>query len=98
MARITKIELQRENTRLAAENAALRAELSKLRAAVAITTQRAETQRAETQRSVPAKPTKLEALRGFAIKFRCVARLRNNVIELYSKKRGWVAVPEGAQP
>ena len=43
--------------------------------------------------------TKLEALKAFATKFRCSARLRDGVIELYSKKRGcWVAVPEGAQP
>ena len=42
---------------------------------------------------------KLEALKAFATKFRCSARLRDGVIELYSKKRGcWVAVPEGAQP
>ena len=42
---------------------------------------------------------KLEALRTFAMKFRCSARLRDGVIELYSRKRGcWVAAPEGAQP
>ena len=42
---------------------------------------------------------KLEALKAFATKFRCSARLRDGVIELYSKKRGcWVAVPEGVQP
>jgi len=42
---------------------------------------------------------KLEALKAFAAKFHCTARLRDGVIELYSKKRGcWVAVPEGAQP
>lgn len=42
---------------------------------------------------------KLEALKTFATKFRCSARLRDGVIELYSKKRScWVAVPEGAQP
>ena len=46
MARITKIELQQANTRLAAENEALRAELSKLRADIANGT---------------LKPTKLEA-------------------------------------
>lgn len=43
--------------------------------------------------------TKLEALKAFATKFRCSARLRDGVIELYSKKRAcWVAVPEGVQP
>ena len=43
--------------------------------------------------------TKLEALKAFATKFRCSARLRDGVIELYSRKRQcWVAVPEGAQP
>lgn len=43
--------------------------------------------------------TKLEALKAFATKFRCSARLNNGVIELYSKKRScWVAVPEGVQP
>lgn len=42
---------------------------------------------------------KLEALKAFAMKFRCSARLRDGVIELYSKKRGcWVTVPEGVQP
>ena len=42
---------------------------------------------------------KLEALRAFAMKFRCTARLRDGVIELYSKKRAcWVAVPKEAQP
>ena len=42
---------------------------------------------------------KLEALKAFAMKFRCTARLRDGVIELYSKRRGcWVTVPEGAQP
>lgn len=42
---------------------------------------------------------KLEALKAFATKFRTTARLRNGVIELYSRKRRcWVAVPEGAQP
>jgi hypothetical protein len=41
---------------------------------------------------------KLEALKAFATKFRCSARLRDGVIELYSKQRGcWVAAPE-AQP
>jgi len=43
--------------------------------------------------------TKLAALKAFATKFRCSARLRDGVIELYSRKRQcWVAVPEGAQP
>lgn len=42
---------------------------------------------------------KLEAIKTFATKFRCSARLRDGVIELYSKKRAcWVAVPEGVQP
>ena len=43
--------------------------------------------------------TQLEALKHFATKFRCTARLRDGVIELYSRKRQrWVAVPKGAQP
>ena len=51
-------------------------------------------------RSEPSeRRAQLEALKVFATKFRCVARLRDGVIELYSKKRGcWVAVPEGVQP
>lgn len=103
MARITKIELQQTNARLAAENEALRAELSKLRNDAAI--QRAERRQApdvSERRQAPnvsERCAKLEALKHFAIKFRCSARLRDGVIELYSRKRGcWVAVPEGAQP
>lgn len=43
--------------------------------------------------------SKLEALKAFATKFRCSTRLRDGVIELYSKQRGcWVAVPEEDQP
>ena len=43
--------------------------------------------------------TKLDALKAFATKFRCSARLNNGVIELYSRKRRcWVTVPEGVQP
>ena len=105
MARITKIELQQINARLAAENAALRAELSQLRSA--IVTRRAEPQpTSNTGRRAEPQPTsntgrraKLEALKAFATKFHCPARLRDGVIELYSKKRAcWVTVPEGAQP
>lgn len=45
------------------------------------------------------RSAQLKALKAFASKFRCTARLRDGVIELYSKKRScWVAVPEGAQP
>lgn len=111
MARITKIELQQINTRLAAENEALRAELSKLRNDAAI--QRAERRQApdvsqprqapdvSERRQAPdvsERRTKLEALKAFATKFRCSARLRDGVIELYSKKRAcWVAVPEEVQ-
>ena len=44
------------------------------------------------------RSSKLETLKYFATKFRCTARLRDGVIELYSRKRQcWVAVPEGAQ-
>ena len=93
MARITKIELQQINARLAAENAALRAELSQLRND--IVTQRAEPQPTGNT----GRGAKLEALKAFATKFRCSARLRDGVIELYSRKRQcWVAVPEGVQP
>lgn len=43
--------------------------------------------------------TKLATLKAFATKFKCSARLRDGVIELYSRKRQcWVTVPEGAQP
>ena len=94
MARITKVELQQINTRLAAENEALRAELSQLRNDSV--TQRTERQPADTtgRRAV------LDALKAFAVKFRCLPRIgADGAIELYSKKRGcWVAVPEGAQP
>lgn len=48
---------------------------------------------------VSERRAKLATLKDFATKFRCSARLRDGVIELYSKKRAcWVAVPEGAQP
>ena len=94
MARITKIELQQINTRLAAENEALRAELSQLRNDAAI--QRAERRQAP---DVSERRAKLEALKHFAIKFRCLSRIgADGDIELYSRKRGcWVAVPEGEQ-
>ena len=93
MARITKIELQQINTRLAAENEALRAELSQLRNDSV--TQRTESRSPELSE----RRTKLEALKAFATKFRCSARLNNGVIELYSRKRRcWVTVPEGVQP
>lgn len=49
--------------------------------------------------NISERRTKLEALKLFATKFKCSARLRDGVIELYSRKRQcWVAVPEGAQP
>lgn len=58
--------------------------------------------KSEIKRQAPdvlERRAKLEALKAFATKFRCSARLRDGVIELYSKRRGcWVAVPEGAQP
>ena len=95
MARITKIELQQINARLAAENEALRAELSQLRNDSAI-------QRVERRQAPDAseRRAKLDALKHFAIKFRCLSRIgADGDIELYSRKRGcWVAVPEGAQP
>ena len=48
---------------------------------------------------VSERRAKLKALLAFATKYRCPARLRDGVIELYSRKRQcWVAVPEGAQP
>lgn len=94
MARITKIELQQINTRLAAENEALRAELSQLR-------NDSVTQRVEPRSSGNTeRRAQLDALKAFAKKFRCLSRIgADGGIELYSKKRGcWVAVPEGAQP
>lgn len=49
--------------------------------------------------NVSERSSKLAALKAFATKFKCSARLRDGVIELYSRKRKcWVAVPEGAQP
>ena len=101
MARITKIELQQINARLAAENEALRAELSQLRNDLATqAAQAAQPARAERQApELSERRAKLEAVKAFATKFRCCARLRDGAIELYSKKRScWVAVPEGAQP
>lgn len=99
MARSTKIELQQTNARLAAENEALRAELSQLRAELSQLRNDIVTQRAEPRPTGnTGRRAELEALKAFATKFRCSARLRDGVIELYSKKRGcWVAVPEGAQ-
>ena len=101
MARITKIELQQINARLAAENEALRAELSQLRNDLATqAAQAAQPARAERQPvNSDARRAKLDALKAFATKFRCSARLNNGVIELYSRKRRcWVTVPEGVQP
>jgi len=38
---------------------------------------------------------KLEAMKALATRFRCAVRLRDGVIELYSKQQGgWVAVSE----
>lgn len=49
--------------------------------------------------NVSERSSKLADIKAFATKFRCFARLRDGVIELYSRKRQcWVAVPEGAQP
>jgi hypothetical protein len=74
---------------LAAEKAAHADTYAKLRAA-------SQPRRAP---DTSGRRAQLEALKAFSSKFRCTARLRNGVIELYSKKRGcWVAVPEGAQP
>ena len=102
MARITKIELQQINARLAAENEALRAELSQLRNDLATqAAQAAQPARAERQApELSERRTKLDALKAFAVKFRCLSRIgADGGIELYSKKRNcWVAVPEGAQP
>ena len=93
MARITKVELQQINTRLAAENEALRAELSQLRNDAA--TQRTKSQAPKSSE----RRAKLDALKHFAIKFRCLSRIgADGDIELYSRKRQcWVAVPEGEQ-
>jgi predicted nucleic acid-binding Zn-ribbon protein len=58
--------------------------------------------RARTQPQAPdtsERRSQIAALKAFSTKFRCTARLRNGVIELYSRKRQcWVAVPEGVQP
>lgn len=57
--------------------------------------------KSEIKRQAPdvlERRAKLEALKVFATKFRCTARLRDGVIELYSKRRGcWITVPEGGQ-
>lgn len=94
--RVTKAELVQLNSQLAAENEALRAELSQLRNDVATQAQRAERQPVDSAD----RRAKLDALKAFATKFRCLSRIgADGNIELYSKKRGcWVAVPEGAQP
>jgi hypothetical protein len=43
--------------------------------------------------------SKLEAMKALATKFRCSVRIRDGVIELYSKQQGcWVAASEEAQP
>ena len=48
---------------------------------------------------VSERRAKLEVLKAFAAKFNCSARLRDDTMELYSRKRAcWVAVPEGARP
>lgn len=66
---------------------------------VSMRSTKAQTYSAHQAPDVSERRAKLEALKHFAIKFRCSARLRDGVIELYSRKRGcWVAVPEGAQP
>lgn len=75
------------------------AEIERLRALCDL---QAQQLRAASQRGAPElseRRAQLEALKAFATKFRCSARLRDGVIELYSKKRDcWVAVPEGVQP
>lgn len=101
--RVTKAELVQLNNRLAAENEALRAELSALRGDIenGVLVPAAQAQRAERQPVDSAgRRAQLDALKAFAVKFRCLSRIgEGGNIELYSKKRGcWVAVPEGAQP
>ena len=72
------------------------AEIQRLRALCDLQSQPRQARQAP---ELSERRAKLEALKAFATKFRCSARLRDGVIELYSKKRGcWVAVPEGAQP
>ena len=75
-------------SQLEADNARLRAQLAEL-----------STPRAEPSAPRGVRSSKLEALRAFAMKFKCSARYNGDTIELYSRKRQcWVAVPEGVQP
>lgn len=60
---------------------------------------RAASQPAERSEGSRERRSKLEAMRALAIKFRCSTRLRDGVIELYSKQQGcWVAASEEDQP
>lgn len=76
-------------------------EIERLRALCDLQSQqlRAASQPRRQAPELSERRAKLEALKAFAMKFRCSARLRDGAVELYSKKRGcWVTVPEGAQP
>ena len=103
--RSTKAQLMAEIERLRALCEAQEQQLQRLRALCEAQEQqlRAASQPRQPRQapglSDSERRAKLEALKAFATKFRCPARLRDGAIELYSKKRRcWVAVPEGVQP
>lgn len=90
--RSTKAQMYAEIERL---RALCEAQEQQLRAA----SQPRQPRQAHQAPDLSERRAKLEALKTFATKFHCSARLRDGIIELYSKKRGcWVAVPEGVQP
>lgn len=99
MARITKAELQQINTRLAAENEALRAELSALRGDIenGLLVPANQKPRAERQPAgIDGRRAQLDALKHFAIKFRCLSRVgADGDIELFSRdQQAWISVAE----
>lgn len=76
-------------------------EIERLRALCDLQSQqlRAASQPRRQAPELSERRAKLEALKAFATKYHATARLRDGVIELYSRKRQcWVAVPEGVQP
>ena len=77
------------------------AEIQRLRALCEAQEQQLRAASQLRQRGAPElleRRAQLEALKAFATKFRTTARLRDGVIELYSRKRRcWFAASEGVQ-
>lgn len=82
------------------------AEIERLRALVDQQEQQLRAQREEIEqlRARPQTPNtsdrsaQLQAAKALAMRHRCMVRIRDGVIELYSRKRQcWVAASEGAQ-